>query len=89
MNKCLAAHLPQKVEIASMGVDLSRFHRKTPYSAWNGSDACHIFSCGRLNRCKGHADLIAAIDILRKEDLMLSCKLLEKTDRVAVATARN
>jgi glycosyltransferase involved in cell wall biosynthesis len=66
VNKCLAGHLPQKVEIASMGVDLSRFHRKTPYSAWNGSDACHIFSCGRLNRCKGHADLIAAIDILRK-----------------------
>ncbi|MEG4251024.1 exopolysaccharide biosynthesis GT4 family glycosyltransferase EpsE [Microcoleus sp. Pol10D4] len=66
VNKCLAGHLPQKVEIAPMGVDLSRFHRKTPYSAWNGSDACHIFSCGRLNRCKGHADLIAAIDILRK-----------------------
>jgi hypothetical protein len=66
VNKCLAGHLPQKVEIASMGVDLSRFHRKTPYSPWNGSDACHIFSCGCLNRCKGHADLIAAIDILRK-----------------------
>jgi glycosyltransferase involved in cell wall biosynthesis len=66
VNKCLAGHLPQKVEIAPMGVDLSRFHRKTPYSAWDGSDACHIFSCGRLNRCKGHADLIAAIDILRK-----------------------
>ena len=54
------------VEIAPMGVDLSRCHRKTPYSPWNGSDACQIFSCGRLNRCKGHADLIAAIDILRK-----------------------
>ncbi|MEP6485734.1 glycosyltransferase family 4 protein [Microcoleus vaginatus GB2-A3] len=66
VNECLAGHLPQKVEIAPMGVDLSRFQRKTPYSAWNGSDACHIFSCGRLNRCKGHADLIAAIDILRK-----------------------
>ena len=66
MNKCLAGHFPQKVEIASMGVDLSRFHRKTPYSAWNGSDACHIFSCGPLNRCKDPADLIAAIDLLRK-----------------------
>jgi len=66
VNKCLAGYLPQKVEIAPMGVDLSRFHRKTPYSAWDGSDACQIFSCGRLNRCKGHADLIAAIDILRK-----------------------
>jgi len=66
VNKCLAGHLPQKVEIAPMGVDLSRFHRKTPYSAWDGSDAFQIFSCGRLNICKGHADLIAAIDILRK-----------------------
>ena len=66
VNQCLAGHLPQMVEIAPMGVDLSRCHRKTPYSPWNGSDACQIFSCGRLNRCKGHADLIAAIDILRK-----------------------
>lgn len=66
VNNCLAGHLPHKIEIAPMGVELSRFHRKTAYSAWNGSDACHIFSCGRLNRCKGHADLIVAIDILRK-----------------------
>lgn len=66
VNKCLAGHLPQKIAIAPMGVELSRFQRKTAYSAWNGSDACHIFSCGRLNRCKGHADLITAIDLLRK-----------------------
>jgi colanic acid/amylovoran biosynthesis glycosyltransferase len=28
VNKCLAGHLPQKVEIAPMGVDLSRFPTK-------------------------------------------------------------
>ena len=66
VNKRLVGYLPQKVAIAPMGVDLSRLQRKTPYSAWNGSDAFHIFSCGRLNRCKGHADLITAIDILKK-----------------------
>lgn len=66
VNKCLAGYLPQKVEIAPMGVDPSHFNRKAVYSPWNGNEACRIFSCGRLNLCKGHADLITAIDLLKK-----------------------
>ena len=66
LNRCLASHLPQKVEIAPMGVDCSNFNRKTAYSPWNGNDACRIFSCGRLNFCKGHADLITVIYLLKK-----------------------
>lgn len=66
VSRCLAGHLPQKVEIAPMGVDYLRIKRKAAYSPWNGNQICRIFSCGRLNFCKGHADLITAIDLLKK-----------------------
>lgn len=66
LNKCIAGHLPQKVKIAPMGVDSSRFKRKSAYSPWNRNDACRIFSCGRLDTCKGHEDLIVATYLLKK-----------------------
>jgi glycosyltransferase involved in cell wall biosynthesis len=69
VKQSLDGHLPEKVEIAPMGVNVLVFKRKTPYSTWNGNGSYRIFSCGRLNPCKGHADLIAAIDILRRQGL--------------------
>ncbi len=69
VNNSLGSYLPKKVEIAPMGVDTGVFSRNIPYSPWNGKDSLLIFSCGRLNPCKGHADLIAAIDILRKRGI--------------------
>jgi glycosyltransferase involved in cell wall biosynthesis len=56
---------PGKVEIAPMGVDIDRFHRGRPYSPWKGEGPFRIFSCGRLNPCKGHDDLIRAVSLLR------------------------
>jgi len=62
-------HLPQKVEISSLwGLT---FPQKNTIlrMEWR---MLAIFSCGRLNRCKGHADLIAAIlrYTQRREDLI-------------------
>jgi glycosyltransferase involved in cell wall biosynthesis len=75
VNKLLMGHLPKKVEIAPMGVDVFVFNRKNPYTPWNGNDPYRIFSCGRLNFCKGHADLIAAIDILKKQGLNVELEI--------------
>ena len=69
VSKRLAGYLPDKVEIAPMGVDASVFKRQTPYQPWHGDGPCRIFSCGRLNRGKGHADLITAINILRRQGI--------------------
>ncbi len=66
VHKDLAGYLPKIVKIAPMGVDTVRFQRKTAYKVWKGNGTFHLFSCGRLNICKGHAYLIAAVDILRK-----------------------
>jgi colanic acid/amylovoran biosynthesis glycosyltransferase len=74
VRRVLDKDLPACVEIASMGVDLDAFRRTTPYRPWDGSGPCYIFSCGRLNPCKGHDDLIRAIGILR--DLGFDARLV-------------
>jgi len=53
------------VEVAPMGVDVSRVRRTRRYQPWAGDGLFKIFSCGRLNPCKGHDDLIRAIALLR------------------------
>jgi colanic acid/amylovoran biosynthesis glycosyltransferase len=61
----LSTSLPPVVEVAPMGVDVRRFIRSTPYTAWDLKGPLRIFSCGRLNVCKGHGDLARAVCILR------------------------
>lgn len=61
----LAGSLPPTVEIAPMGVETERFVRSAPYRAFSGDCPLRVFSCGRLNPCKGHSDLIRAIAELR------------------------
>ena len=66
LTKSLPNFLPQHLEIAPMGVNCSVFNRAIPYSAYDGEGKFCLFSCGRLNFCKGHAHLIEAIHILRQ-----------------------
>lgn len=61
----LRGNLPARVEIAPMGVDVQRFVRRAPYAAWDGRGPLRLFSCGRLNPCKGHGDAVAAVGLLR------------------------
>jgi glycosyltransferase involved in cell wall biosynthesis len=56
---------PDGIAVAPMGVDVHRLHRKRPYAPWTGTGPFTIFSCGRLNPCKGHDDLIRAVALLR------------------------
>lgn len=53
--------LPPVLEIAPMGVDLDRFTRSGPFVPWGGAGPLRLFSCGRLNPCKGHNDLVATV----------------------------
>src|SRR5262249_30234532 len=55
---------PSVLDIAPMGVDVSGFHRGIPYAPWEGGGPLSVFSCGRLNPCKGHADLIRAVQLV-------------------------
>ncbi|MFO0850935.1 MAG: exopolysaccharide biosynthesis GT4 family glycosyltransferase EpsE [Gemmataceae bacterium] len=65
VSRELAGDLPPVVRLAPMGVDLSKFTRAGPYRPWGGTGRCRLFSCGRLNPCKAHHDLVTAVALLR------------------------
>jgi len=74
LNKYIGQYLPEKIEIAPMGVDVDVFKRSTPYSPYTGTGELIIFTCGRLNSGKGYAHEIQAIKLLR--DWGLTIKLV-------------
>jgi glycosyltransferase involved in cell wall biosynthesis len=65
----LGSATPELIEVAPMGVEVESFVRTRPYQPWNGSGPCLIFTCGRLNPCKGHDDLIRAVALLREKGI--------------------
>jgi glycosyltransferase involved in cell wall biosynthesis len=69
VRRDLDGSVPATLEIAPMGVDLKRFERRAPYAAWSGQGPLRLVSCGRLNPCKGHGDLIRAVGLLRQRGL--------------------
>ncbi|MBP2265725.1 glycosyltransferase involved in cell wall biosynthesis [Pseudarthrobacter sp. PvP004] len=64
VREALDGHLPGEIRVAPMGVDLDTFKRVAPYKPWSGQGQARIFCCARLNRSKGHADLLKAITIV-------------------------
>jgi len=50
--------------IAPMGVDVKKFQRTKPYQFPIKNKLIKIVSCGRINRIKGHDDLIRATSVL-------------------------
>lgn len=67
--------LPDRLPLCGMGVGLYRLRRQTPYVAWRGEGQINLFSCGRLNPAKGHADLIKAVKLLREDGLPVHCAI--------------
>ena len=65
----LAGCLPPRLALAPMGVDLAVFKRTAPYAPWTGTGPLRLFSCGRLNPGKGHADLVEAVALLRSRGI--------------------
>jgi colanic acid/amylovoran biosynthesis glycosyltransferase len=69
LTESLGSALPERIEIAPMGADLSVLKRSRPYEPWDGTGPCAIFSCGRLNPCKGHDDAVRAVALLRQQGI--------------------
>lgn len=63
-----------------MGVDVVKFRRQTPYQPWDGNGPCRIVSCGRLNACKGHDDLIHAVALLRGRGIQATLHIAGQDD---------
>ena len=81
VTRSLEGFLPPLVAVAPMGVDTSRFTRTTTYKPWNAGESCHIFSCGRLNPVKGHADLVEAVRLLRSKGIDAHLKIAGEDER--------
>ncbi len=75
-------------EIAAMGVDVGLFRRSRPYEAWRGEGPLRIVSCGRLNPCKGHLDLIEAAGMLRGRGIDAQVRILGQGEQMAELKAR-
>lgn len=65
LERELGRNLPPSLAVAPMGVDLDLVRRETAYAPWR-SGPVRICSVGRLNRVKGHADLLKAVTALRR-----------------------
>lgn len=64
LRATIGSDLP-RIHVCPMGVDLSVFRRAQPYLPYIAGAPLRIFSCGRLNPCKGYPDLIEAVAIIR------------------------
>jgi colanic acid/amylovoran biosynthesis glycosyltransferase len=71
----LGEALTKNLYIAPMGVNLEVFKRHAPYQAFQGEGAGRIYCVGRLNPCKGHADLIRAVALLRSKGKKVELKI--------------
>jgi colanic acid/amylovoran biosynthesis glycosyltransferase len=69
IHQSLNGYLPSSIAIAPMGVNLETFVRTYPYVPWQFSQTCFLFSCGRLNPCKGHAYLLQAVVLLKNKGI--------------------
>lgn len=65
----------EQVFVAPMGVDLQSLYRRRPYHVWSPGQPCRLFSCGRLNRIKGHDDLLRAVKSLRDTGIDVSLRI--------------
>jgi glycosyltransferase involved in cell wall biosynthesis len=65
----LDGSLPPVIDVVPMGVDTEVFRRAARFEPWPGSGPLRIFSCGRLNPCKGHLFLMGAVGLLRQRGL--------------------
>jgi colanic acid/amylovoran biosynthesis glycosyltransferase len=81
VTRSLEGFLPPLVGVAPMGVDTSKFTRTTTYRPWKAGESCHIFSCGRLNPVKGHADLVEAVRLLRSKGINANLEIAGEDER--------
>lgn len=78
------AQLPAKdlppLLLAPMGVDVDKFRRSHPYQSVSRDDTVRLISCGRIHPCKGHDDLLRAVQLLRKQGVDAQVTICGATD---------
>ena len=79
-NQQLEGLLPNRIFLAPMGVEVDRFCRTTDYSPANRTDTVRLISCGRINPCKGHDDLIRAVAELKHRGIDCQLSICGATD---------
>ncbi len=80
VERDLAGHLPPRIRVAPMGVDIDRFRRAGPYAPWPGQGPLSVVSCARLNPCKGHHVLIEAVGALNQSGIDTRLTILGADD---------
>lgn len=75
LRRELTGFIPERIDVAPMGVELDRFTRSSAYEPWVGSGRARLFSCGRLNFGKGHDQLIRAIRLLKDQGLDVNLRI--------------
>lgn len=81
MREALAGAMPGRVMVAPMGVDHRRLARKTEYEPWDGKSAVRVFCCARLNRVKGHEELVRAAALLRARGMDVRVTVAGEDDK--------
>lgn len=79
----LGSDLPGILRIAPMGVQVDRFARTVSYEPCEKGQTVRIVSCGRLNVCKGHDDLIRTVAILKQRGITAELRIAGTTDNEA------
>lgn len=79
----IGADLPGTLRIAPMGVQVERFVRTVSYDPCEKGQTVRMVSCGRLNVCKGHDDLIRAVAILKQRGIDAELRICGTTDNEA------
>ena len=64
---------PQKVKVLGHGIDVERF---SPDNGYNQSSAWQLITVGRLSPTKDYESMIKAIDILSKDGIDVSLKII-------------
>lgn len=75
LRKELGPRATKRLYIAPMGVNVERFTRPSSYRVWDKKGPALIYSVGRLNPCKGHADLIKAVALLKGRGISLCLRI--------------
>lgn len=88
ITKELLAHvratLPEdqlpRLLLAPMGVDVEAFRRQRPYQPAAPKSKVRLVSCGRINVCKGHDDLIRAVHLLQERGIDAELRICGASD---------
>ncbi|WP_428243548.1 exopolysaccharide biosynthesis GT4 family glycosyltransferase EpsE [Gynuella sp.] len=81
IHRLIPAEILPELRIAPMGVDVEKFNRSQEYRPPQKNELIKIVSCGRINKIKGHDDLIRVVaTLVQREGLDVQLDICGSTD---------